>query len=205
MKRAFMVMAALALLAGCSSEAPKPAGSSSSTPGEPAPQTETAFKAFQNLYVTSRGWGTDSKPFRLESSATPEANGQGGKAGVWRAAFGSASRQRMETFIWVGVGPARDRGLNHGTEDPYNPNNRSTMGFDTGHWKIDSDKAFETAQKHGGEELLKKNPKAQVTYVLDWNAVKDVPVWHVTYSPEGAAPLTVDVNATTGEFMRVEK
>ena len=214
MKRALVVfaatlaaiLAALAMLAGCSSEtpAPKSAGSASSS-APPAPQLETAFKAFNTLYVTSRNWSTDSKPFRLESSATSEANGQGGKVGVWRASFGSASKQRMEAFIWSGIGPKSGRGVDHSTEDPYNPNNRSTMAFETAYWKIDSDKAFETAQKHGGEKLLKEHPNTQVTFVLDYSSVKNIPVWHVTYSPEGRPALTVDINATDGEFIRAEK
>src|SRR5215472_15223801 len=169
MKRALVITAALAMLAGCSSEAPAPkSGGPETSNAAPAPQLETAFKGFQTLYVTSRGWATDSKPYRLESSATSDANGQGGRAGVWRASFGSASKQRMESFVWVGVGPKSERGLNHSNEDPYNPNNRSTMGFETGYWKIDSDKAFEVAQKHGGDKLIKDKPNTQVTYVLDW-------------------------------------
>ena len=205
MKRALLLTIAAGMLAGCSSEKPAPPSGGATTATTPAVQTETARDAFQKLFVMSRGWAADSRPFHIESSPTSDANGQDGKSAVWRAAFGSPSRQKMESFIWVGTGSASERGLNHSTEDSYNPSNRSTSGFDVGYWKIDSDKAFEIAQKHGGEKLLKSKPKTQITYVLDWNPIKNQPVWRVTYAPEGSPALTVDVNATTGEFLRVEK
>src|SRR5579862_5457637 len=39
------------------------------------------------------------------------------------------------------------------------------MGF----LKIDSDQAFATAQKHGGDKILEADPKTPVFYVCDWN------------------------------------
>jgi hypothetical protein len=72
--------------------------------------------------------------------------------------------------------------------------------------KIDSDQAFETAQKHGGDKVLEKAADTPVIYVCDWNHNTNELVWHVIYgaSREGAK-LTVSVNASTGEFIRVEK
>jgi hypothetical protein len=72
--------------------------------------------------------------------------------------------------------------------------------------KIDSDQAFETAQKHGGDKVLEKSPDTPVTYVLDWNHNTNELVWHVVYgTSRDAAKLTISLNASTGEFIRVEK
>ena len=53
-----------------------------------------------------------------------------------------------------------ERGVSHGTEDTYNPSNSSTHVFDMQFLKIDSDKAFTEAQKHGGEALLEEGSEA---------------------------------------------
>ena len=72
--------------------------------------------------------------------------------------------------------------------------------------KIDSDKAFEVAQKHGGEKVLADAPDTPVSYLLDWNASGNNLVWHVIYgNSRNDAKLVVDLDASTGEFIRKEK
>ncbi len=62
------------------------------------------------------------------------------------------------------------------------------------------------AQKHGGEKLTAKDPKQPVIFVLDWDAAKNELVWHVIYgSSPDEAKLRIAVNATSGDFLRVEK
>jgi hypothetical protein len=71
---------------------------------------------------------------------------------------------------------------------------------------VDSDKAFEVAQQHGGAKVLEKATDTPVLYVLDWNHATNELIWHVIYgNSRDVARLTVDVNGTTGEFVRVEK
>lgn len=88
-----------------------------------------------------------------------------------------------------------------GTEDTYSPANASTQIFDSLFLKVDSDQAFATAQKHGGDKVLEATPENPVTYICDWNHVSNELVWHVIYGSK----LRVAVNASTGEFIRVEK
>jgi hypothetical protein len=72
--------------------------------------------------------------------------------------------------------------------------------------KIDSDQAFATAQKHGGDKILEKAPDTPVIYVCDWNHNTNELVWHVIYgAAREGAKLTVAVNASSGEFIRVER
>jgi hypothetical protein len=91
-------------------------------------------------------------------------------------------------------------------EDSWNPNNNSTRVFDLGFLKVDSDKAYEVAQKHGGDKLTAKDPKQPAFFMLDWDTHKNELVWHVVYgSSQDEAKLRIGISATSGEFLRVEK
>jgi hypothetical protein len=194
----------LGILAGCSSESSKPA----EKPQPKPPECATARSAFQKCYVAAHGWARDAQPFRLESQLTSDCNGQDGKSAVWRANFASALQHSVKPYLWSGTNAADApaRGVTFGSEDSYNPNNSSTRIFDIAYLKIDSDKALEVAQKHGGAEILKKAPKTPVQYVLDWDGAENKLIWHIFYgASRSEAKLSVAVDATTGDFLRVEK
>ena len=199
------VIALLAMLTACSD---------SGKPAEPAkpevkgPELITARSAFQKLYIAARGWNPDAKPYRLEAIATSDGNGHDGKWAIWRCSFASAAQRSAKTFTWSGSAAdgAPSRGVNPGTEDSYSASNSSTQVFDMAFLKIDSDQAFTTAQKHGGDKTLEKTADTPVLYVCDWNHNTSELTWHVIYgSSREGAKLTVAVNASTGEFIRVEK
>jgi hypothetical protein len=194
----------LALLAGCNSEPTKPA----EPPKPEAPELISGRSAFQKVYIAARGWAPDAKPYRLESTATSDGNGHDGKWAVWRGSFASASRRSEKSYTWSGSAAdgAPARGVNPGNEDSYSSSNSSTQVFDMAFLKKDSDEAFATAQKHGGDKVLEKAPDTPVIYVCDWNHNTNELVWHVIYgATREGAKLTVSVNASTGEFIRVEK
>ena len=203
---ALLVTLLLALLSGCSSESSKPA--EQPKPEPKGPELLTARSGFQKMYVAARGWNVDSKPYRIESVTTSDGNGHDGKWAVWRASFASATARSEKSYTWSGstADGAPSRGINPGTEDSYSPTNANTTIFDMAFLKVDSDQAAETAQKHGGDKILEKSPDTPISFVCDWNHNTNELVWHVIYGPsrEGAK-LTVSVNASTGEFIRVEK
>lgn len=203
---AVLAIAFLVLLAGCNSE---PSKSAEETKPEPkGPELITARSAFQKLYVAARGWNVDAKPYRIESVVTSDGNGHDGKWAVWRASFASATARSEKTYTWSGssANGAPSRGVNPGIEDSYNANNASTQVFDMAFLKVDSDQAEETAQKHGGDKILEKTPDTPISYVCDWNHNTNELVWHVIYGANrDSAKLTIAVNASTGEFIRVEK
>src|SRR5215831_19230960 len=116
-----LLMLALAMIAGCSSEAPKPA----EKPQPKAAEYVTGRTAFQKLYVAAHGWARDAQPYRLESQVTSDAKGKDGKSAVWRGAFASAAGHGAKPYLWSGtdVSDAPQRGVNPGTEDSYSPNN----------------------------------------------------------------------------------
>jgi hypothetical protein len=204
MKKLVVMIAALAVLAGCTSEEPKPA----EKPQPKPPEYLTARAGFQKVFIAARSWARDAQPFRVESQPTSDSKGQDGKAAVWRTGFASPLGRGVKPFVWSGteVEGAPSRGVSAGVEDNYNPNNSSTQVFDSAFLKIDSDKALEVAQKHGGDKILAKTPDTPVFYLLDWNRPESKLIWHVMYGGgRNDAKLIVDLDATTGEFLRVEK
>jgi hypothetical protein len=204
---AVIILAALVLVS-CSS---KPAQQSSNNAAEqkkaqPA-EYKTGQQAFQNLYVAARSFAADIKPYRLQSLYTEGAPVQEGKAGIWTAQFASASRAGIKAYTWSGISGegAPDRGVTHGTEDTYNPSNTSTQVFEVAFLKIDSDKAFAEAQKHGGEKLFKADPKQPVFFILDWSPKENQLIWHVIYGTNrNDAKLAVAIDASSGLFKHIE-
>jgi len=196
---------ALALLAACNSNTP----AQPQAPPKPSPpETLTGRAAFQKVFIAARNYAVDAKPFRIESTPTSDGNGQDGKSALWRASFASPTQHGVKPFIWSGSNApdAPSRGVSPGNEDVYNPGNASTQIFDVAFLKVDSDQAFTVAQKHGGDKILEKDPATLVIYICDWNHNTNQLIWHVIYGADrDNAKLTVAVNATTGEFIRVEK
>jgi hypothetical protein len=201
-----MLALLLLLLAGCTSEPSKPA--QTEAPKPKTPEFETGRMAFQKTYIAARGWARDAQPYRLESQITSDSKGKDGKADVWRATFASPSGRSAKPYIWSGTdaADAPSRGVSPGNEDSYTPSNSNTQVFDIAFLKVDSDQAFDTAQKHGGDKLLEKAPDTPILYILDWNHVTNQLVWHVIYgSSPDTAQLRVEVNASNGDFLRTAK
>jgi len=206
MKKLLLAIVALVLMAGCSSEPSQPARTEKPQPK--TPEFVTGRTGFQRLYIAARGWARDAQPYRLESMVTSDSKGKDGKSAVWRASFASALQHGVKPYVWSGedAPDVPSRGINPGTEDNYSPGNSSTQVFDVAFLKVDSDKALQEAQKHGGEKLLGKDPETPILYVLDWSNATHELIWHVIYGANrDQAKLKVAVNASSGEFIRVEK
>ena len=202
---AVLILTLLTLFTACSSEPSKPA---ETKPEAKGPDLITGRSGFQKVYVAARGWQQDAKPYRFESTITSDGNGHDGKAAVWRGSFASPAMRSEKSFTWSGSAAdgAPERGVNPGIEDSYSASNSSTQVFDMAFLKIDSDQAFATAQKHGGDKILEKEPDTPVSYVCDWNHNTNELVWHVIYgASRDNVKLKVAVNASTSEFIRVEK
>jgi hypothetical protein len=202
-----LVIVILALLAGCNSS-PSPATAPQAKP-EPKPAEQlTGRAAFQKTFIAARNYAADVKPFRIESTPSPDGNGLDGKSAIWRASFASAIQRGVKPFFWSGSNApdAPSRGVSFGNEDVYNPSNASTQIFDPAFLKVDSDQAFAEAQKHGGDKILEKDPTTPVIYICDWNHNTNELTWHVIYGgSRETAKLTIAVNASSGAFMHVEK
>lgn len=189
------------VLAGCEDSTPNKANSA--TPEKKTAESETGRFALQKMLPVVRLWAGDAKPIQLQSSPSAESTGHDGKSSYWRAVFGSASLGKSEPFSWSGLPDSH--GVDHGSEDTFDPNNRSTQSWDLAFLKVDTDKAFEVAQEHGGKQLLEKDPKMQVMYFLGWNGQSSELAWFVIYGGSTAnAKLTILVDASTGRYVRKE-
>ncbi len=193
----------LAVIAGCNS------GTSESKPAqktEEPPKYETGRIAFQYMYAAARVWSPDAQPVSEDSEYQKGAPAQQGKEGMWRGVFASPSRHSMKNFVYSGVGKETERGASAvGHEDEWSPNNSSTAAFDMNFLKIDTDKAFQVAQQHGGEKLIKANPDQPVNYACDWDPRARKLIWHVIYGTTvDDTKLRIAVDATTGQFIREE-
>jgi hypothetical protein len=200
------VLTLLVLLTACSSQPSQPA--ETAKPEPKGPDLLTGRSAFQKSFIAARGWQRDAQAFRIESIPTTDTNGHDGKWAVWRAAFASPTQRAVKSFVWSGSAApdAPARGINPSIEDGYNPSNASTQVFDAAFLKIDSDQAEAAAQKHGGDKILEKSPDTPITYVCDWNHNTNQLIWHVIYGTgRDSSKLTVSVDASTGDFIRVEK
>ena len=185
-------------MAGCSSEPSKP--STAETPKPKAPEAITGSSAFYKCYISARGWAQDAQPYRAESRPTADSKGRDGKAGEWRVGFASPSLHSTRFYTWA------NDDISHSADDTYSPTNSSTQVFNVQFLKVDTDKALAVAQQHGGDKLLEKEPNTTVFYVLDWNRQTSQLTWHVIYGADpDNAELRVAVNASTGDFTRVEK
>lgn len=207
--RSLLLTALILAMFGCSSEPPKAA---ENKPAETKPAFENTYvtgrEAFQKMYIAARSWSVDSKPYHLDSQPTKEANGQDGKAGIWQAGFASPSKREVKMFSWSGIkgDNAPEPGIGGRPADTYNAANTYTQIFDIAFLKTDSPQALEEANKHGGDKLLKKSPDTQVFYVLEWDGKKNKLFWRVLYGESKNDPkLAVDVDASTGQFIKVER
>jgi len=211
MHKTLICFVVLFLLVSCSSDKKTASDSGSNPPAKPAvkeAQYETGRTAFQKMFLAARLWAPDLRPFRLQSQFTADAPTADGKAGLWRASFASPSKRMMKLFVWSGLvgSDVPEPGVSFSAEDSWSATNTSTQPFDIAFLKIDSDKAYEIAQKNGGDKLTKKDPKQAVTFVLSWDASKNQLVWHVLYGDNPTeAKLRIAVDATNGEFLRIEK
>ncbi len=202
MKRFAAALLVAIFFVGCSSN--------NESKNEEKPKNEylTGRSSFQKLLIQAHLWAADARPYMLESQYTKDAPVLEGKAGVWRGHFASPSRGAIKAYTWSGVASedAPEPGVLPGTEDTFNPSNISTQPFDLAYIKKDSNEALTVAQEHGGKKLTDKDPKQPIVYVLDWNPRNSMLVWHVIYGDSLAgAKLRIAVNATTGEFIGVEK
>jgi hypothetical protein len=193
---------ALLILSGCFSDPEKPKAVAK------APEYVTGHVGFQKMYAAARGWSPDIQGFRLISTLTADSKGHDGKSGMWTASFASAAKQKAKLYYWSGsnASEAPERGVTWNVEDSYSATNTSTHVFDMAFLKVDSDGALETAMKHGGDKLMEKDPNQPVMYLLEWDGPSNSLLWHVIFGTARTDnKLQVLVNASSGDFVRVEK
>lgn len=197
------------LTAGCSSNESKPAETAKpAAPEVKQPEPYTGEQAFNRMMGLALKWAPDAQPARLESVLTPETTGQDGKSTVWRGYFASPSRRATKTIVCSGSRrpDAPPFGVStEGNDLAYN-SETANLAFLPLLVTTDTDKAFEIAQQHGGEAIVKKDAQQPITYVLLKDKKQNVPVWYVIYGANEKDRKGIGViNATTGAFVSAGK
>ncbi len=196
------------IVVACSS-APTPSPSTQPSPSveKKEPALYTGKSCLSQIASAAARWQPDALPVHMESTVNAESNGQEGKSSVWRAMFASPSRGTNRTFSCSGsrLKEAPPIGVTGSAEIGSAPEVSGAM-FQPFLLTVDSDKAYATALEHGGEALIKKDPKQPVLYTLDWDGKKKELVWGVMFGSSASDSKGVGViDASNGKFLRAGK
>ena len=206
---ALSVISVAILTAGCSSTENRakestPTPATATKPENKEPVLYTGQEAFNRMMGLAMKWSADAEPARLESVLTPETTGQDGKAAIWRGYFVSPAQRSVKTIVCSGSRrpDAPPFGVSTaGADSAYNAQSAGLV-FSQYLLKTDTDKAFAIAQQHGGDAILKKDPKQSIMYLLLRDPKQNVPDWYVIYGTSATDRKGIGIiNATTGAFV----
>jgi hypothetical protein len=198
------ITAAAIVLAPACRQATKPAAKSdtAATKKKPAipPGPVTAQLAYYEIYKPARAWASDVLALSLASGDLPGISNDGGKAGVWTAAFVSPSRREARKFTYYAADSPEDdihRGVSISNTLPWGGTTASSKPFSNSEFAIDSDVAYEAAEAQAAA-WLKKHPQEKATFQLGNASRFPAPVWYVMWGTKknGYAAL---INAVTGK------
>jgi hypothetical protein len=206
---ALSVISVAILTAGCSSTENKPkestpAPATTAPPEKKEPMLYTGQEAFNRMMGLAMKWSSDAEPARVESVLTPETTGQDGKAAIWRGYFVSPAQRSVKTIVCSGSRRPDAPPFGVSTEGADSAYNAQSAGLVFSQYllKTDTDKAFAIAQQHGGEAILKKDPKQSIMYLLLRDPKQNVPDWYVIYGTSATDRKGIGIiNATTGAFV----
>lgn len=186
---------------GCS-DAPKEA-----PVRRPAPQPVSAQSAFQQMFISARGWAPDAQPLRVAEIDVDEVKAEAGKAGAWEALFVSPSGRSVRRYVFSVVHrPARNLrgGVNAEPSEAWSAGGGAEP-FLVQALKTDSTAAYEVAAKRG-REYARKNPGQPVKFLLEKTRRFPNPAWRVYWGETPAsAGMAILVDATTGEYLGTDR
>jgi hypothetical protein len=198
-----MAVALAMSLAGCS----EPAAKKAETKAVAADPPISGRQAFQEMYPQARGWAVDAQPLTMQSYNIKQVKAEGGKAGVWRATFVSASRREARIYTWSAVDADENdlhKGVSAAPADSWSGPGGTERPFLVSALRSDTDKALEAAMKKKETvEYTKKNPGLPVMYLLEWTDRFPDPTWRVIWGDSlSTSGYSVFVDASTGQFLQ---
>ena len=194
--------ALFAVLAGCSSEAPKAAVKKVAAPVVAVSGQTAVFE----MYKTARAWNKDATILHLENLDIPEAKAEPGKYGAWKATFVSfeSKRKREFTYSVAESSTGVHKGVFPGEETGYVVNTQNRI-FNIADVKIDTLEALEVAkQQKDIADFAAKHADLPVQFVLEWNMqLCPVAAWRVYWGGSvSTSEGSVFVDAATGKFVK---
>ncbi|GAC1650986.1 MAG: hypothetical protein NVS9B15_10940 [Acidobacteriaceae bacterium] len=206
MRKLALPLLAVLAVTGCNSNNGKSSenkpASQQAKPAKAESQALTGRAALQKMAIPAHLWAGDIQPISLESEPADDNNGSDGKSTFWRSAWGSETKRSAKNFSWSGSASddANSRGITPGGEDSWSSGNTSMQAFNFGFLKIDSDAALSAAKV----KLTPKDKAVPVKYSLTFDPLKQQLLWRVNFGG-GEHGKTIDIDATTGGFVRTER
>ena len=196
----FTLVASLLILVSCS-DTPPAAEKKAEAVKPPAPVT--GQYAFFQMYGMARAWAPDLEALQLRSLSIAEVKNEAGRAGAWEATFVSPSKRQARSYTYSVVESSGNlhQGVFASPEESYAGPSGQTKPFPVSAVKIDSDKAFEVALKHGAD-YAKQNPNMPVSFTLDWTPRHRFPAWRVIWGESVATSnFSVFVDSSEGTYL----
>jgi hypothetical protein len=178
------------VLAGCTSEAPKPV-----KPVEEPPKAITGRSAFYKMFPAARVWSADAQGIQLKSLALQEVQGPPGTAGAWQAIFVSPSLHKMKTFTWSAVDAPGNlkQGVFQSDQGEFTGKLDQALPFYNQALQIDSDEAFKALET----PVVAGTP---INFLLEFTGRFPDLTWRVMWGESvGTASKSGFVDATTGK------
>jgi hypothetical protein len=173
----------------------------------PAPVVEkkaaepvTGLHALYAMYGKARMWAPDIKVLRLSSIDIAKVPKIPGKAPAWQAVFVSESlgQKRAYTYSVIDSSTTLREGTFPDSPTAWSSDNRGIL---MAAMRSDTDKAWETALKHG-EAYAKKNPDMPISYTMEMGRQVSVPMWRVIWGESAtSSSYSVLVDADTGQYL----
>lgn len=200
MKRIYLLAAVAVLFTACSQPTATPAVETkeAAKPLEPL----TGRQAYQQMYVSARGWASDCQPLQLRNIPLSEVKAEPGKSGAWQCIFVSPSRNRARTYTWSAIEAEGNlhRGVFAGPDEGYSPSPQQRP-FLTAAIRTDSDEAFKTAAAKSAD-YIKKNPGKPFSFLLEQTPRFPDVTWRIFWGESiGTSDYSVFVDATSGQFL----
>ncbi len=200
MKFAYLLGAAVVVITGCSQ--PSATTTAQKKEAEKPLEALTGRQAYQQMYVTARGWASDCQPVQLRNIPLSEVKAEPGKSGAWQCLFVSPGRNRSRTYTWSAIEAEGNlhRGVFAGPDESYSPSPQQRL-FLTAAIRTDSDEAYQTAAAKSAD-YLKKNPGKQVNFLLEQTPRFPDLTWRIFWGETvGTSDYSVFIDATSGQFL----
>ncbi len=203
----FPLLLLLALF-GCGSPPPERSAGADQPAAAAPPRQVSGREAFQNMLIAARSWALDARPFRLTNFYMKDSTGVGGRAVAWTAGFVSPSLRKARTYTYSTIKTENlHQGVFAGHDESFRSESELTgPPFEVLALRVDSDKAFESAEAKGGKRFRQKNPQLPITYLLEHDRSSGELVWRVCYDTQcTTARFAVTVDASTGAVLKVSR
>jgi hypothetical protein len=190
----------LLIASGCSEK--PPATKKEAEPAKP-PEPVTGQYALYQMFGMARAWAPDAEALQLRSLPLSEVPQVPGKAGAWEATFVSPSKLRARTYTYSVVEAAGNlhKGVFAGLEESWSGPRPQAKPFPPSAVRVDTDKAYEIALKHGAA-YAKKNPNMPISFTLQWTNRHPVPAWRVIWGESaGTSAFSVFVDCGAGTYL----